>query len=172
MSISVARRVKGFTLIELLVVLFIISIVTATALLSIGHNQGKRLETFANDLAQLISLTQEQALLQPAVLGLLIKENSLQFMIYQPLPNQKTSTWQVFDDNVLKSRAIPNGISVRLQEKSSDESEDDNNQTPQIVFSTNGDVSPFILYISQSGSSPRYMIQGEANGNVITKTLR
>jgi len=81
--IAPSRKVSGnrcgFTLIEILVVILIISIVTSVALLSISRNENRQLETFTKDLVQTLTLAQEQAMLQPAVLGLAIERHTYQF---------------------------------------------------------------------------------------------
>ena len=82
------RRNSGFTLIEVLIVIFIISIVSTTALMTIGRNENRRLETLAIQITQMLTLAEEEALLQPAVIGLAISDTSFQFLRYQPAGNQ------------------------------------------------------------------------------------
>ena len=75
-----ARKTKAaYTLIEILIVLFIISIVTGVAILHVRYNENKQIETFANRFVGLVRLAEEQAMLQPAVLGLSIRYNRFQF---------------------------------------------------------------------------------------------
>ena len=69
-------HLNGFTLIELLVVIFIISIVTSVALLSISRNENKQLEAFTNELVQTVTLAEEQAMLQPSA-GFIYYQSSL-----------------------------------------------------------------------------------------------
>ncbi|GEM_PF-1002776 len=172
---------RGFTLIELLVVIFIISIVTSVALLSVGRNENKRLESFTNELVQMVTLAEEQAMLQPVVLGLSLGENSYQFSSYHAVVDKNVNPWMPFKDRVLGAHNIPNDIqvSVVMNGKLSSDSDDNNddpkekakNNIPQIVISTNGDVTPFTIYIGKRGQKPRYVINGDADGNVTSRLL-
>ena len=61
MVMGMHQAKRGFTLLELLVVLVIISIVASMAMLTIGHNQNKEMETFTKELTQTLTLAEEQA---------------------------------------------------------------------------------------------------------------
>lgn len=168
------RSTQGFTLIEILVVLFIISIVTSVALLSISRNQNKQLETFTNHLTQIVSLAEEQAMLQPIVLGLSLKDQAFQFStLKNDVTADKKNKWTAFQDTILGKQAIPDdiqvGVEVGNQTASSTDEADKTN--PQIIISTNGDITPFTIYIGKRGEKPRYMITGDADGNVSNKVL-
>ena len=169
---------NGFTLIEILVVLFIISIVSTVALLSISHNSNKQIETFANELTQVITLAEEQALLQPAVIGLSFTENSYQFLTYQaPSEKDKTASWIPIQDDVLGKHTIPSDIEVKVvvanaKPSTTDTMDEHEKAQPQIIISTNGDVTPFTIYIGKRDDKPRYVITGEANGTVTNKSLQ
>lgn len=165
------KTMRGYTLIEILIVLFIISIVTSVALLSIGRNENKRVATFANELMQTLTLAEEQAILQPIVLGLSLQRQSLQFKTFEAV-NDKKKTWVALNDAILTKLRIPTDIQVDIeingQHISSSESD---NKTPQIIISTNGDVTPFTIYVGKKGEHPRYAVIGEADGNIINKAL-
>jgi general secretion pathway protein H len=167
----------GFTLIEVLVVIFIISIVTSVALLSLSRNENRQLESFANEFAQIMTLAEEQAMLQPSVLGLSFNDHSFQFSVYQSAVEgeEKKHAWAPLQDNLLGSHVIPNSIqlSVKLDGKSAPSSGEEENtmNVPQIIISTNGDVTPFTIYVSKKGQKPRYAIRGEADGNITSKSL-
>ena len=162
----------GFTLIEILIVLFIISIVSSVALLSIGHNENKRLASFANELTQTMVLAEEQAMLQPSVLGVILKDNSLQFVTLQSITD-KNKSWLPLNDKVLNQHLVPDNIQLEIEVGGQrvDLSDDKAATMPQIIISTNGDVTPFRIYIGKKGERPRYMVVGEADGNVINKSL-
>lgn len=168
------RSGQGFTLIEILVVLFIISIVTSVALLSISRHQNKQLETFTNQLMQIVSLAEEQAMLQPIVLGLSLRDQAFQFStLKSDMTADEKNKWMAFQDTILSKQAIPDdiqvGVEVGNQTASSSEKADKTN--PQIIISTNGDITPFTIYIGKRGEKPRYMITGDADGNVSNKVL-
>ena len=166
------RWVKGFTLIELLIVIFIISIVTSVTLLSFSHNKNKQLESFANELIQMMTLAEEKAMLQSTILGLSLSKTSFQFSSFQQLTDNKKNEWTPLQDTALGLHKIPSNIQVAVHlesaKKSSDEIVEDD---PQIIISTSGDITPFTIYIGLKGEKPRYAITGDADGNVTNKLL-
>lgn len=173
---------KGYTLIEILIVIVIISIVSTVALLSIGHNKNRRIESLAKQLTQMLSLAEEQAMLQPVVLGVSINERTITFLSYQPTDNNKNMHWVPVDDKTLKQRSIPDGIQVDVSSSTSStviasersergnpgdgSTSEESTMQPQIVISPNGDVTPFTISIGQEGSAPLYVVKGEADGTI------
>jgi general secretion pathway protein H len=153
---------RGYTLIEILIVLFIISIVSSVAMLSIGRSENKEIESFANEVMQMMSLAEEQAMLQPVVLGLTANDHVLQFASFGK------NTWTPFQDTILGKHVIPNAIRVAIDVGEHVTSE---KKTPQIIVSTNGDVTPFTIYIGKKGEKPRYAVIGDADGNITRKEL-
>lgn len=164
------HRNQGFTLVELLIVLVIISIVTSVALLTISHNKDKQVELFVNEFKQVVTLAEEQAMLQPTVLGLAFDESSYQFINYHPAERDKKSFWTPVQGRLLSRYQIPSGIELTMgSEEESEESV--KKSAPQIVISTNGDLTPFTVYVGQKGKKPRYVIQGDTDGTVTSQRL-
>lgn len=167
-------REHGFTLIEILIVLVIISIVTTLALVNMKANENRQLENFTNELSQLLSLVEEQALLRPSVLGVKIKKDSYEFFYYKTDAKleKKESPWQLLkDDDLLLEHKIPDDINLRIV--TGDEKDDTLEETtsPQIIFSTNGDVTPFAIYIGAPDKDPIYVVRGEADGTIKAKKI-
>lgn len=169
--ITSLRKAKGFTLIEILIVVLIISIVTGVALLSVHHNENKRIEAFANEMKQLLQLAEEQAMLEPRVLGLSFHAQSFQFSNYDPLPKLKNNQWLQREDKILGMRTIPRGIEINVDIPNQGKDTEKETGHPQIVISTNGDVTPFTIYIGKKGQQPSYAIVGQADGVIINKSL-
>lgn len=173
------RNLRGFTLIEILIVLFIMSIVAGAALVSMNQNNGKQLESFTNEITQLLTLAEEQAILQPNVLGLLVQEDAFQFFSLQPGKDQRQVLWIPLEDTVLSRYAIPSNVQVSLQlvgnkqknDAKDEEEEKDKKVHPQVIISTNGDLTPFVIYVGKKGEKPRYVITGEADGHITNKFL-
>jgi general secretion pathway protein H len=157
------KKQRGYTLIEILVVLFIISIVTSVALLSIGRNQNKQVEAVANELAQMLSLAEEQAMLQPAVLGLAVNEHRFGFYSLQPVTEKKKDQWLALKDNVLGAHTVPDNIALSITAQGQQEVAPN---TPQIIISTNGDITPFSIYIGKKGEKPLYVVSAAADGSI------
>jgi general secretion pathway protein H len=175
------RRVKhklgGFTLIEILIVLVIISIVSTVAIMSLKANDNRKIQSFSNELGQLMSLVEEQAMLRPAVLGVKITNDHYQFLIFHSDAKMKKgeSPWALLeDDKLLGVQDVPDDIALKIvtsdvHEKQADDQAD--TITPQIVFSTSGDITPFAIYVGAQGKEPRYVIRGEADGTIKTQSL-
>lgn len=166
------KKVEGYTLIEILIVLLIISIVTGMALLTISHNVNKQLEIVASELVQTMTLAEEQAILQPSVLGLSLSKHSWQFSSLQPYADGKKNRWAPLHDAMLGEKNIPDAIQldVNVGEQRVASSQDETPH-PQIIISTNGDITPFTIYIGQKGKKPRYAITGDADGHVTSQLL-
>lgn len=166
---------KGYTLIEILIVLFIVSIVTSMAFVTIGGNENRRLESFANELTQMLTLAEEQAMLQPSVLGLSVNEQALQFASYETQEEEKKKSWVPLTDKLLGHHRIPKGVELAIEvgdkRTSSMDAKKDEKNNPQIIISTNGDVTPFTIYVGKPGEKPRYIIKGHADGSVTHKLL-
>jgi len=158
----------GYTLVELLIVIFIISITASVAFISFSRNENQQLVSFARELTQLITLAEEQAILQPAVLGLTMTAQTLQFSSLNLAESDKKNEWQALDDHVFAKRRIPSDIQVEVKINDKIIHADDQ---PQIIISMNGEVTPFTIYLSKKGDKPRFAITGEADGTVENESL-
>lgn len=163
-------RAQGYTLIEILIVLFIISIVTTVGLLTIGNSDNREMQSIANELTQMVVLAEQQALLSPNVLGLTVKSHTLQFSSLQLAANSKKNTWLPLEDAVLKAYQVPSHIQISVNVGDKVLSEDEK-KSPQIVISTNGDITPFTIYIGKKGQKPYYAVIGDADGSITSKVL-
>lgn len=164
-----ASEEKGFTLIEVLIVMLIISIVGAASLLTISRNKNSQLENFSKQLVSLITLAEQQAMLQPAVLGLAFTADTLQFYQYQEKNSKEESSvshWIALTDSVLGSRRIPKNTQISLIMQGKAHSA--NSLEPQIIISTGGDLTPFVIRIGEKDSPPRYQVTGSEDGSVIS----
>jgi len=165
------RTIRGFTLIEILVVIFIMGIVTSVALLSITRNENRQLETFTRELVQRLTLAEEQAMLQPSVLGFSIENNAYQFSRYYKMEKGKPS-WLPVETQLQGNHLIPQNIEISLEISGKKISLDDNDMhTPCIVISTSGDITPFTIYIAKKGQTPRFKISGDVDGNITSQSL-
>ncbi len=154
------NRPQGFTLIEILVVMLIISIITTVAMLSMGRNNTKVIEAFVSEFTQSLNLAEEQAMLAPAVLGLTFDGKTWGFA------EREKSNWVPWSQEGLQTRDIPNGIDVQFATTSAD-----NNASPKIIISANGDLTPFTLYVGKTGEKPSFKIEGNADGSLTTEHL-
>lgn|SRR3990167_741781 len=158
---------NGYTLIEILIVMVIVSIVTGVAMLTIGRSENKKLETVASELTQMISLAEEQAMLQPAVLGLAIAPQSYRFFRLKTDESTQKNSWVLLQDYILNRQMVPQDIELRLMSDGQKQSD----QKPAIIISTNGDMTPFTIYISKRNEKPKYIVRGDTDGNVTSEAL-
>jgi general secretion pathway protein H len=165
---KIVARHHGFTLIELLIVMVIISIVGGVAMLTISHNQNTRYDNFAKQITNILSLAEEQAMLQPVILGLNFTDTTFQFYEYDESKanaKEKGSPWQAITTGELGLHHIPDGIQLTLKVRNK-VVPIENNQLPQLIISTSGDIIPFTILIGKAGSEPRYQVVGQANGSL------
>lgn len=166
------KTAAGYTLIEVLIVIFIISIVTTVTLMTISRNENRDIETFANELKQMVSLAEEQAMLEPNVLGISLAPHTVQFTSLGKDKESQKPVWLPLEDHTLSRAAIPANIQVSLEVAGSTvDLGGAAKSMPQIIFSTNGDVTPFVMYVGKKGQKPRYAITADADGNVSSTAL-
>ncbi len=168
-SVPRTDRVAGFTLIEILVVLFIISIVSTVALLTISKSDAKEVEYIAKQISQMVTLAEEQAIVQSKVLGLSIKSHGFTFTSFKTGDVKQKDTWQPLQETALKQQTVPSDMQLKVDVGNA--AHESSTQNPQIIISTNGDVTPFTIYIGKKGQKPLYAVTGDADGHVTTKLL-
>lgn len=161
---NLSNNEAGFTLIEILVVMLIISIVSSAALFSLSVNQNHRLESFAKQLTRTFLLAEQQAMLQPAVLGFVQTKHAYAFYRY----SEKNHTWSMLNDTALGSHDLSSDakLSLSVQNKNVPIADTAEKITPQLIISTSGDITPFVIYLGKPNKPPRYRIVGEANGSI------
>ncbi len=152
---------SGFTLIEILIVLVIISIVTAVALLTINQNQKKAVILQAENLIQLMELTEQKALLWPGTLGFQLDNARYKIVVLQ---NNSKNIWQDLHDRNLRPYAIPKDINILLKNPHTEAS--NLKHHPQIIFFENGEITPFKILIGLKNNAPMIEIAGHANGEI------
>ncbi len=153
---------KGFTLLEVLIVIVIISIIMMVATLSIHFNKKKQLETFTQQIANLITLAEEEAMLRPAVLGIALTSKTILVTRY----DEKTKTWQPLTGNAFRKQTIPGDNEFTLSIQNQKITLDGN---PHLLITSSGDIPAFQLNIGGTEEEPEYQIIGESSGNVYAK---
>ncbi|MCK5336266.1 MAG: type II secretion system minor pseudopilin GspH [Gammaproteobacteria bacterium] len=176
---------SGFTLIELLVVIVLISIILSMATLAITTGTPKeRLQTEAKRFTALLQLAQDDALLNATEFGIVLTDNSYQFVI------ATEEGWQpVLNNNSLRKRMLPADMQFELEldyqqasikstvskigevskvgdvEKFEDSKETDNK--PQIYLLSSGEIAPsFILQFLIPDTDISFSVQGVEDGSV------
>lgn len=164
-------KISGFTLIEILVVLVIISIITAVAMIAFGDFGRGRREKVASDLLQrTIPIAQQQAILQPSILGLTLTDQGYQFFQLWQDPKKRTTTWRKLPDDELSRPNAFGNINVNLELLSTSPDLIKAKNQPKIIFLPNGYITPFKLTFSGKGKT-RYQLNVKSNGVVTLKTI-
>lgn len=165
------KQTSGYTLLEILVVLVIISIVAGMAVLTIGHNERREMQAFARDLEQTLTLAEEQALLQPAMLGLMLTTQSFGFYEYRKKDTE--FSWRPITDRELGPHPIPKGLELRLTINDHIlPLESTEAKTPTLFVSTNGTITPFVLLIGKKNQPPCYQLVGHADGSITNEVYK
>lgn len=163
------KKKRGFTLIEVVVVMIIISIVAGIAMITIHSNTRKQYETLAKQLANAISLAEQEAMLRPLTIGLAVGSQSVQF--YQVERDSKTdkNRWVPMNESPFRAHAFPVNTKVTL--KIQDETVPANGE-PKIIITPSNDLTPFVIDIGKRGESPYYQVTGKASGEVTSAAFQ
>jgi general secretion pathway protein H len=155
----------GFTLGEILIVMLIIAIVASVALLRVGDfSYGKSARDVSRQLVAYCRVTQQQAILQPAVLGLEINQRGYQAFRF----DEDSQAWVSLnqDDHFWREQRVPETIQMEVSVDSQALSFPTTvtQHSPQIIFSPSGELSPFSIQIRQRGKSDVYAVKGNFVG--------
>ena len=156
---------QGFTLIELLVVIVIIGIIATIATFYFGDRiQQARTDALAKELAMILPLAEEEAMLRPAQIGLVLTQQRYAFVEFNPNNQSWTS---LTDAKAFSGRAIPDSIELDLQVNgNSIHLSSTATQSPQIIFYSSGNLTPFVIQIGLQNQAPDYQVIGQASGEV------
>ncbi len=141
---QLSRQQSGFTLIEVIVVIAIIGFVLTIATISIGDPQVKRMKQTSERFTALIQLAKEQAIFNSQEYALSVWDSGYAFYTLDQ------SGWVlVTDDRIFRDRTLPDGIEHKLYLDGvlvilSNEDK----KKPQIFITSDGEVSPFQLDIT------------------------
>jgi len=163
-------RSAGFTLIELMIVVFIIGLITAAVVVTIGsERRDTELDKEAQRLEALIEYVREQAELQTRDYGFRSNNHAYEFMVFDVLQNK----WRPVDeDDALREREYPEGMltsmvvegrSIVLDEKKKSALID---LKPQVMIFANGDLTSFEVKLQREGSADFARIYTDEQSNV------
>lgn len=172
-----ADRARGFTLLELLIVLVVIGIISSFAVLSTGlADRNKPLGKETQRLVALLRMASEESVQHGDELGMRIDGSAYRFMRYE------RDTWKPMEDDLFRERELPPELSVKLELEGrpivldnpdageAAKKDDKKPLTPQIVFLSSGEVSPFVLTLSEHDAPPQY-IKSDGNGDFSLNTM-
>ncbi|AYM87912.1 pilus assembly FimT family protein [Pseudoalteromonas agarivorans] len=171
---------RGFSLIEILVVLTIIAFATKMVVYSLEGGAEDELDTQALRLHTTINMASEFAILNQIELGLMVEENTLEFLVFDG------EKWITFDrEDLYKPIELDERLKLTLnledlawsQENLLEQANwrelmsggDDDSlleleklKIPQVLILSSGEVSAFQLIVGlKEQSEPVYYIEGE-----------
>ncbi|MGB6976957.1 MAG: type II secretion system minor pseudopilin GspH, partial [Gammaproteobacteria bacterium] len=171
---------QGFTLIEIMVVVLIIGIAASFAVLRFGDfGQTRRMQNSAMELYLLLHTAQQQAVLQPAIIGWAIKGNGFGF--YQFVVADHNASWQpLTHDRLFRFHDLGNKIVLQLRVLNrpqipgmgSEDEQDLETIVPKLIFLPSGYVTPFVIRIGLRDHPPSYEITGNAAGEIKMQELK
>lgn len=153
---------KGFTLIEIMVVIVIVAVLISAVALSFPPVGDKLLKENADRFSALISLAQDEAILQSTELAVEITPTGYSF--YQNIDN----SWVTFSSTPFNKRELPAEISTKLYlDGISINLKDRDENKPQVVILSSGEMTPFI-YTLQFKQQSEIKMKVDANGEFET----
>lgn len=157
------ERIRAFTLLEVVVVLAISALLFGLAVLGMGD--GGRSESLAHEgkrLKAICEFATQMAIVQSQEIGAVFGENSYAFVIYQE------DQWRPLQGiSALRRRTLPDGFQIQVAtegrllrlEKQSGKALD-----PQIIFFSNGEISPFEIYLIDEHPTRSFRLTGSLTG--------
>ena len=142
------NKTKGFTLIEIMVVVVIMSIMIGTVLLSFPDTNNDLLKEDAERFTALVSLAQDEAILQSRDLAIAINDSGYSFL------SRNDKSWTVFSEEPFTPRELSGkvnselyleGTAIKLVKKAKTK--------PQIVIYSSGEMTPFVYSFGYKNGS-------------------
>lgn len=169
----------GFTLIEILIVMLILVITIGVIGLSVTSLQVRNeLQPFIDRLYQRMNFYGQDAIFRQSEIGLSIFKNKMEVLSYNI--SDKKTIWKVID-----TIRIPPDVEIQFKSlepelfqrklKGSDSLINNNfynnNNSPEIIFSSGGQLTPFRLNISHPDEAAGYIISGKYSGEISMEIL-
>ncbi|WP_434665511.1 GspH family T2SS minor pseudopilin variant ExeH [Aeromonas sp. NJAU223] len=170
------RYQSGFTLLEVLLVAMLMGLVATAVTLSMGGARGDReLDKQARRFMATLQQAQEYSVMDGRLLGLRIEANGWQFMSRNP----KDRKWQALEgDKILGPVQLPEEMALTIElegfswrtdtDDKTEQNRDERERTPQILIFPGGELTPFVLTLSQQVDDEKYLrtVKGDEFGRL------
>ncbi len=155
MRVSVQRSL-GFTLLEVLVVLTILAVLTGTVMLSFtGSDQEQTLRGAAERLAIRIELARQHALTRNREWGIYVEPDTYRFAEFDP----EQSIWVEQTGRPFDRADLPALVTLSLDLEEFDFLPfDENDDLPQILIFSSGEITPFRLLLEPEWRAPPWAL--------------
>ena len=145
-------------------------IIIAFVSLAVGDfGQSRRIENSARQLAKLIEVAEQEAILVPNIMGLRIDKEGYQFYHFLLDPKHPRGRWVALTrDTVFRARRFPKRTTIKLSTGSDPMRglSSVGSHRPQIIITTTGDLTPFTLWIGTEGGKPSIRLTASFDGDV------
>ena len=160
-------RQRGFTLIEILVVVVIIALMAAVMTVAVGALGGDRqIEEEADRIADVLSVTLEQAELEGRDYGLRIEPDGYEVMVF----DGRRGWTPAGGDRWFERHVLPPGLSVSLEAEGRlvllRKAETPESRLPQVITFSSGDVTPYRITLTRSSSGATNTVEGAFDGTI------
>ena len=174
------HRQTGFTLFEILVVVFIIAVISGTAVLSLGVlGDDREVDREASRAMALFAVAKDEAMLQGREFGIEFERGGYRFVEFDP----ETEQWFDVpgDDDLLRTHTLPDsmelelyldGQSVKLENAlaeiavaDDDDPADSSEYSPHVFLYSSGDMTPFELHVLRPVDDVRIRFEIDLLGN-------
>ncbi len=151
---------QGFTLIEIMVVITIAAIMFGAVILAFPDSSNDRLKEQGRRFSALISLAQDEAILQSQDLAVAMTGSGYSFY------RRFGEVWEVYLDKPFVNRVLGGGIQAEvILEGLSIELPSSQKSKPQIIIYSSGEMTPFSYHLINQEQS-KYNIKFDAAGNL------
>ena len=152
----------GFTLIEIMVVIVVVSILVGAVSLTFPRSTDDLLKEDADRFSELISLFEDEAILESRDLAVAINDSGYSFLS----KNKDGKTWNMFSDEPFKPRKLSGKVISKLYlEGDSIKLEDKGKTKPQIIIYSSGEMTPFVYSFGYKNGS-QVSIDVDAGGTI------
>lgn len=159
------NNAKGFTLIEIMVVIVIVALIAGTVMLSFPPVGDKLLKEHAERFSALISLAQDEAILQSTEYALEVTPTGYSFYF------NDNNRWQKIDEPPFAPRTLPSNISSKMYlDGISIDLKNRAKSKPQVVILSSGEMTPFTYTLTFNNQS-EITLKVDANGKLEKNAL-
>lgn len=156
---------RGFTLIEIMVVVVIAAILMGAVTISFPNTGDDLLKEDGDRFSALISLIQDEAILQSRDMALAITESGYEFY------SREGDAWEVFSEGPFIPRQIKGLVQAKLYVEGLDVKLKPLSKTkPQIIIYSSGELTPF-TYVLGTPENSTITIEVNAVG-IVKKTYK